>query len=114
MPYISTKTTKKITKEAEQILTKKLGEAITALKGKSEKWLMLDFSDERRMAFAGNSKDDCAMIEIELFGRASESEYSLLTERVSKIVNEVLGIDKDRIYVKYEEISTWGFNGNNF
>ncbi len=114
MPYISTKTTKKITKEEEAALTKEFGKAISIINGKSERWLMLDFSGERRMAFSGNAEEDCAMIEIEIFGKGSSKEYSLLTEKVCEIVNKILGVKKDRIYVKYEEIETWGFDGNNF
>jgi len=43
-----------------------------------------------------------------------EKTYSNLTAEITKIMNTYLGISPDCVYVKYEEISTWDRNGNNF
>ena len=113
MPFIDTKTTKKISPEDMNSLTEKFGKAIELIPGKSERWLMLNFSDGCRMAFAG-SFDDCAMLEVKLFGAADPCAYDALTAELCKTVSDTLGIPSDRIYVKYEEISAWGFAGSNF
>ncbi len=113
MPFINTKTTKKLDTGAIEALKSDFGKAIELIPGKSEKWLMLNFEDGCKMAFAG-SFDDCAMIEVEILGTASKREYDALTASLSDAVSKRLGIPKDRIYVKYEEISTWGFDGENF
>ena len=70
MPFIDLKTTKKISADCEKELTRDFGEKIALIPGKSEKWLMLNFEAECRMAFAGNGEEDTAMIEVELFGGA--------------------------------------------
>lgn len=114
MPFIVLKTTTKISPECEKELTRDFGEKIALIPGKSEKWLMLNFEEECRMAFAGNSEDDTAMLEVELFGGASGAAYDSLTAALTDSVSDILGIQKDRIYVKYEEISHWGWNGSNF
>ena len=114
MPFINLKTTKEISKENEAILRADFGEKIALIPGKSENWLMLNFEDNCRMAFRGEATPDIAMIEVELFGGASESAYERLTAALTASVERTLGIRPDRIYVKYEEISTWGYNGGNF
>jgi phenylpyruvate tautomerase PptA (4-oxalocrotonate tautomerase family) len=113
MPFIDTKTTVKISKEKEILLKERFGEAISLIKGKTENWLMLNFSGDLNMYFAG-SDGPCAILEVKIFGKASAQEYDSLTAELCSIVTEVLGIDGTRIYVKYEEIDNWGYNGINF
>jgi phenylpyruvate tautomerase PptA (4-oxalocrotonate tautomerase family) len=66
------------------------------------------------MAFAGNANDDMAMLEVKLFGGASGAAYDALTAALTDSVSDILGVGKERIYVKYEESSHWGWNGSNF
>ena len=112
MPLITTKVSNEITKEKEVSLKAQFGKAIELI-GKSENWLMIDFQDNSRLYFKG-SDEDCAMIEVDLFGRATDSGYDALTEKLTEIVESELGIDRGRIYVKYNEISHWGYSGFNF
>ena len=114
MPFIDIKTTTKITNENEAQLIRELGEEIALLPGKTEDWLMLNFSDECRMAFRGTTTPDIAYVEVKLLGASTEAAYESLTAAITKTVNAVLGVPSDRVYVKYEEISTWGYNGANF
>ncbi len=113
MPYIEIKTNKKIDITNEIAMRASLGEAITAIEGKSEKWLMLSFVDGLKMAFAG-SDDGCAMVSVEIFGSADDEEYDELTARITAIVSNALSLPPDRIYVKYAETDHWGFDGENF
>ena len=113
MPYIGTHTTVKITPEKEVILKEKLGKAIEAIPGKTEAWLMLEFKGDALMAFGG-SDAPCAMVEVDLFGAASEADKSAFTNSVCHIVNFVLDIPPERIYVRYLETDTWGYNHTNF
>ena len=113
MPFISTKVSCELTKEKEEILKKRFGESI-ALIGKSEGWLMLGFEDNCRLWFKGNQNGDSAYIEVSLFGKAGAAQYEKLTAAITDAVSEELPIAPDRIYVKYEEASTWGWNGGNF
>ena len=113
MPFIDVKTNVEISDNNEKALIKDMGEAITLIPGKSERWLMLNFDDKCRMAFAG-STEPTAILEVKLFGKASGSAFSNLTRALTDIVNSKLDIPKNRIYVKYDEIGTWGFGGENF
>ena len=69
MPMISTKTNVTISPEQELTLKSKLGEAISILSGKSERWLMLSFEDKCHLYFQGNNSNPIAYVEVKVFGR---------------------------------------------
>ena len=112
MPLITAKTSVEISKEKEVVLKEKLGKAIELI-GKSESWLMIDFQESCHLWFKGEETPS-AMIEVDLFGKASDSGYDALTKAITDIVSDELGISPDRIYVKYNEINHWGYSGFNF
>ena len=113
MPYISTNTNIKISSQQEFELKKAFAKAIELIPGKSEQWLMLKFNESQRMWFAGDNAPMC-MLEVENFGSSSQSSYDALTAELTSIVSNILDISPIRIYVKYEEIEQWGWNGSNF
>ena len=113
MPYIGAHVSVPVSKEKERALKEKLGQAITLLPGKSETWLMVEFTDNFRLYFKGDDCQPSAFVEVKLLGRASAEAYDKLTAAVTEIIGEELGIAHARIYVKYEEIETWGWNGRN-
>ncbi len=114
MPFISTKTTKTLNKETEKSLKEAYGKAIELLPGKTEKWLMLSFDGDAHMAFHGDMESDMAFLTVALVGAASDEAYAALTKRLCEIMTDILGIPADMVYIKYQEIDHWGFDGINF
>lgn len=114
MPMIRTKTNLELSAETEKRLKEKLGKAIEAIPGKSERWLMLEFADRCRLWFQGDSSRPLAFVEVMLYGSASDSAYDALTEAITRILGEELGIAPDCVYVEYQETGHWGWNGSNF
>ena len=112
MPYIHTKVSVPLSPEKENMLKTKLGEVIAILPGKSESWLMLEFEDNCRLYFKGDSSP-LAFVEVKLFGASSPAAYENMTGAVTALLHEELGIEPANIYVAYEELSTWGWNGRN-
>ena len=114
MPFIGSKVSMKISKENEEVIKKKLGEAIELIPGKSETFLMIGFEDECSLYFGGEKLNKGAFIEVKIFGKASKDAYANLTAAICNIYQEELQIPKDKMYVKYEEVQDWGWNGSNF
>ena len=114
MPYIDSKVSVKISDSQEKELKERLGEAISLIPGKSEQWLMVGFDDEYHMYFRGDNSAPIAFVEVKVLGSENPSAFNALTGEICKIFNEVLGIAKDNIYVKYEAVTNWGWNGGNF
>lgn len=112
MPFISIKTNQTINSTSETNLKNKFGEAIKIL-GKTESWLMINFEDEQKMYFKGDSTEGIAMVEIKLYGKACNVAYDDMTKEVTKVVSQELDIPSSNIYVKYEECAIWGYNGIN-
>ena len=113
MPFIRITTNEKVTKGDADLLTAELGKGIELINGKSERWLMLEYKGEMLMAFAGND-DSCAMVEVDLFGEAKAEEKNNLTDSICRTVSSILHVPSDRIYVRYLETDTWGYDHENF
>jgi phenylpyruvate tautomerase PptA (4-oxalocrotonate tautomerase family) len=114
MPYISAKTNIEITKEKEVSIKEKLGKAISSIPGKSEQWLMVSLEDKCSLYFKGKTDSAVAFVEVKLFGSASTDAYQKLTAQITKILGDELGITAGQIYVTYQEIEHWGWNGSMF
>ena len=113
MPCISLRTNQHIADNTEVQLKQAFGQAITILPRKSEQWLMCVMQGDCQLWFAGENTA-AAFLEVGLFGAAPQEAYSTLTAALTKIVSEQLQIPIDRIYIKYSETDTWGWNGKNF
>ena len=114
MPFINTKINVPLSREREETVKARLGEAIALIPGKSEQWLMLNFTDNCRLWFRGDASAPTAMVEVELFGSADDADCSRLTARICEIFSAELGISPDRVYVNYTFGTSWGWNGGNF
>ena len=113
MPYIKTTTNVKIDQTKAEIIKSKFGKAIESFPGKSEAWLMLGFEDEKKMFFKG-SPEPCAISEVSVFGDINPAAADKMSAAVTEILSEELGISPSRIYIKYDGIQNWGWNGANF
>lgn len=114
MPFIDSKVTVKLTKEKKDLLKAKLGEIITNIPGKSENYLMVGFQDEYSLYFRGKELQYGAFVEVKIFGKAEKSDLEKVTKGICDLYKKELNIPGDAIYVKYEEVDNWGFNGFNF
>ena len=114
MPFINSKVTVPLSDVERDTLKAKLGQAISLVPGKSEAWLMVGFEDNYSLYFKGKKEAKLAFVEVKIFGGASDEAYDKLTGEICRIYEEVLGIPQDKIYVKYEEVEHWGWNGSNF
>ncbi len=114
MPFINSKVSITMTQEEKEKIKSRFGEAIRLVPGKSEDWLMVGFEDSYDLYFQGNQDAPTAFVEVKIYGGASRQAFDKLTEEICGIFEEELKIPKERIYIKYEEVENWGWNGSNF
>ena len=114
MPFIDSKVSVRTTPEQRKELKERLGKAIALIPGKSENWLMINLADDQEMYFRGEGQKPTAFIAVNIYGSADSGAFERLTEEITKIYGEVLGIAPDRMYVKYATTYDWGWNGSNF
>ena len=113
MPFINIKTNAAVSADKEESIKTAMGQAITAIPGKSESWLMVGIEPEYKLWFKGTS-DPAAMVNVSIYGTADRSAKNKLTGKISEIIGDELGISPSRIYVSYTDIPDWGWNGANF
>ena len=113
MPFINIKTNAAVSADKEENIKSAMGQAITAIPGKSESWLMVGIEPEYKLWFKGTS-DPAAMVQVSIYGTADRSAKNKLTGKISEIIGDELGISPSRIYVSYTDIPDWGWNGANF
>ena len=111
MPYIKTSTNVKIEEEKLNTIKSKMGQAIR-LMGKTDDWLMLEFNDDVKMYFKGNSDNPIAFLDVRVLGSVNNSNE--MTHELTNIISNELGISPNNIYIAYQGYSDWGYNGSNF
>lgn len=113
MPFIDSKVSVSVSEEQERELKTRLGQIISLIPGKSESWLMTGFQDNYHLYFRGDNSQPIAFIEVKVFGKNNPAAFEAMTAEICKIFGDVLGIAPDHIYIKYEAVSEWGWNGGN-
>lgn len=113
MPFINSRVTVKLTQEKEEAIKQKLGQAISILPGKSEGWLMVGFEDEYSLYFKGDKCEKAAFVDVKIFGGADSRSCDQMTGEICRIYEEELGIPASNIYIAYQPVKDWGWNGGN-
>lgn len=113
MPFINSKVSVAMSEDQEKEIKTLLGQAITSIPGKSEAWLMVGFEDNYKLYFRGDNSQPMAFVEVSVYGQENPAAFDKLTGQICEIFGKVLGIAPDHIYVKYQAISSWGWNGGN-
>lgn len=111
MPFIKAKVSCPITKEQEVDIKKRFGKAIELVPGKSEEYLLLEFEDNCRLWLRGEQNQPIVYIEAAIFGNEGHYGYDAFTTEVTKALSDILKIQPDRVYIKYEDITGWGVSG---
>ena len=115
-PTIKTHASVAISEDARRILKAAYGKAIAHVPGKSEQWLMCVFDGDAPIYMGGDDSLPSALIEVGVFARGAvpASAWQAMTEEITPVVAETLGIDPARIYISYSSTPDFGWNGGNF
>lgn len=113
MPFINTKVTVPLSEEKKDILKSEFGKAISII-GKPESYLMLGFEDNSSLYFAGEKLDKGAFISVQVLGNVNSESSSRMTAKLCEILKKELDIPGNAVYVAYQGIKDWGWDGRNF
>lgn len=113
MPFIDCKISAKLTDEKKEILKAELGKNIGILH-KPESFLMVGIVDNYNLYFAGKKLENGACVGVKLFGSPSSGDCERMTAAICNVLQGQLNIAPSSVYVTYEGISDWGWNGGNF
>ncbi len=113
MPFINTKVNFPLSQEKKDVLKAEFGKAVSVI-GKPEAYLMLGFEDSCDLYFAGKKLEKGAFVSVQVFGSVNSASSSEMTGRICSVLEKELGIPGDCVYVTYQGIKDWGWNGSNF
>lgn len=113
MPFIDSKFTVAVSEDKKDTIKSELGKLVSYL-NKPESFLMVGIEDNYTLYMGGNRLEKGAFVSVSLYGKASPQVYDQMTAEICKLYERELGIPADKIYVSYQGISDWGWNGRNF
>lgn len=113
MPFIVTRVNVPIPEEKREVLTNGYKAICLTVLGKEEKWVMTTYEASAVMSFRGTDAP-CAFIKVEVLGALDAAAAEKVTNQMTQLTSETLGIPSDRIFMNFSSFSLWGFNGHVF
>ena len=111
MPMINLQVSGSLTPDEKDNITKELGQIISLMSGRSEKYLMVGIKDGYTHYLAGQKLDRAAFMEIRLLGRESESGQEAFVVKAQESLSKLLNIPPGNIYINILEMPHWGARG---
>jgi len=93
---------------------KRISESLASLLGKPESYIMVMASHQDKMLFAGSS-EPTAYLELKSIG-LPEDQTASLSAKLCELVEDLLGIARNRIYIEFSNAKRhlFGWNGGTF
>ena len=115
MPFVDAKITTPVSIAEKDAIKSALGRAIADF-GKGESWLMVGIDDRYSLWLGGRQLERGAFVSVSMIGDTPEEACSQFTADICDILNQVLGIPADSIYVTFHPMmrTRWGWNGSTF
>jgi len=119
MPLINLQVSFSLRPEEKDNITKELGQLISLMPGRSEKYLMVSIKDEYTFYLAGKKLDRAAFMDLRLLGKESEAGQEMFVVKAQESLSKLLNIPVGNIYTNILEMPHWGARGiyetaNNF
>ena len=111
MPFISVKTSSKLTLQQKQELNRGIGQIISILPGKAESNVMIEISDGHTLCYAGQERSGIAFVELRLFRESPTEAKEAFVEAFFKLLEEAAGIKPDDVYMNIMEFDHWVSRG---
>ena len=114
MPLVKLQSNVELGEASQYQLLQELSSLTAQLLGKPESYVMVVIEPTTAMLFAGSNAPLC-YIELKSIG-LPESKTPQLSAALCNLVNEKLGVAKDRTYIEFSDAprAMWGWNGATF
>ena len=111
MPFISVKTSSKLTLAQKQEINRGLGQIISILPGKAESNVMIEISDGHTLCYAGAERTGIAFAELRLYGESPLEAKEAFVNAFLKLLREAAGIAPEDVYMTIQEFDHWVSKG---
>ena len=111
MPLINLQVTGQLSPRDKDNVTKELGQLISLMPGRSEKYLMVGYIDGCTHYLVGERLERAAFMELRLLGRESEAGQEAFVVAAQAAISKLLDIPIGNIYSNILEMPHWGARG---
>jgi phenylpyruvate tautomerase PptA (4-oxalocrotonate tautomerase family) len=114
MPLLKLETAVVLPEDKRQALLASLSKTVAETIGKPEQYVMVA-AGQAAMQMSG-SPGDAAFVDVRSIGGLTDDVNRKLSQKVSQLLHDSLGIPPNRIYLNFTDIeaSHWGWNGRTF
>jgi len=114
MPYVEINTNVITSIEKKTQISQQLSCLTAGSLKKSEQYVMVCFKPVEVLLFGGNNQP-AALLIVKSLG-LDKSQINQLSDELSHIINKLLNVNKDRIYINFEAPprTHWAYNGKTF
>lgn len=114
MPYVKIQSNTHLNEQQAKDLLAKVSRLTARELGKPESYVMVALEPVTSMMFAG-SDEPLAYLELKSIG-LPDSKTAQLSEALCGVMEDSLGISKDRVYIEFADAprKMWGWNGGTF
>ena len=114
MPMVDARLSVKLDKDQDAMVHEALTQAAASALGKPAMYVMVQVQDDASLFMGGRKLEKGAYIHVRSFGSISRSAAESFTSNATEFLSSKLGLDPAGIYVSFEGISLWGWQGSLF
>ena len=111
MPLINLQVSISLSAEDKDTIVKELGQLISLMPGRSEKYLMVGIKDGYTHYLAGKKLERAAFMDLRLLGRETEEGQEAFVVAAQAALSKLLDIPIMNIYTNILEMPHWGARG---
>jgi len=114
MPYIEAKLSIKLDENQKNELQTKLANAVSSAFSKPNSYIMTNIEDEKSLYMGGEKVEKGAYIVVKCLGSIAKPSCQAATKEICATLINDYGLNGSNIYVTYNPVNLWGWNGSMF
>ncbi len=114
MPFVQARISKKLNSEEKSALKSEILSIIGRELSKPANFIMIGIEDGYELWLGENQLENGAMISVQHLGKASRNAYSAISDKITGVLRQKLGTDPACVYITFQEIPDWSWNGSLF
>lgn len=114
MPYIEAKLSIELNDSQKDELQAKLVQAVSSAFSKPNAYIMTNIEDEKSLYMGGKKVEKGAYIEVKVLGTVAKPSCQTATKEICEILTTNYGLNGTQIYITYQPVDMWGWNGSMF
>jgi len=111
MPMINLQVSFSLNPDEKNTVAKELGQLISLMPRRSEKYLMVSINDQNTFYLAGENLNRAAFMDLRLLGRESTEGQEAFVTAAQAALSRLLDIPIGNIYTNILEMPHWGARG---